>query len=374
MVAISRFYRLDALRQTARQQLPQLSNIESTQDHLEAAINWLYQTQDVNESEGSSAGYNLVLGWESPYPETTGYIIPTLYRYASETGIEEANNRATRMAEWLQSIQLSSGAFPAHPASTGVPRVFDTGQILFGLIAAYQETNRDEFKEAAIEAADWLVNVQNTDGSWSEYTYNGNKHSYHTRVSWGILKVNAIHSDERYVASAKQNYEWVLDQQHRNGWFNNAAFKSGESPFLHTIAYTIRGLIEGGIILDETQLIESGKKSADTLRQIQKRNGMLKGKYNSSWGGTWYYCLSGNAQMAIVWLRLYENIGDDDYLINASNTIQFLKRNQIMKTSSVIHGSIPGSYPVFGRYMFLRYPNWGTKFLADAFLSLEQNQ
>ena len=57
-----------------------------------------------------------------PYPEVTGYFIPTLYNW----GEQELARTCTR---WLLSIQLPSGAFPA---PDGVPYTFDTGQIMRG--------------------------------------------------------------------------------------------------------------------------------------------------------------------------------------------------------------------------------------------------
>jgi hypothetical protein len=52
---------------------------------FQAAIEWLYTSQDVGQADGSAAAYNLVLGWQRSYPETTGYIIPTLYEYSQLT-------------------------------------------------------------------------------------------------------------------------------------------------------------------------------------------------------------------------------------------------------------------------------------------------
>lgn len=364
--------RFNNIVQTAHNQLPQLSDVESTQSHLDAAIRWLYKSQDITEAGGSSAGYTLVFGWKDQYPETTGYIIPTLYRYASKNDSAEAQTRATEMAEWLLSVQLPNGSFPGLTGSSGPPRVFNTGQVLFGLTAAYQETQRDDFKQAAIDAAEWLIQVQDSDGSWNSYTYNQKPHAYHTRVAWSLLEVYAIHADEAYVEAARKNYEWAIDQQRANGWFEKNAFKTGDSPFLHTIAYTARGLIEGGIILDDAEIFEAGKETADTLRGLQEINGVLKGEYDFRWDGTWYHCLPGNAQMANIWVRLYDHTGETRYLTSASHTVQFLKRHQVMGGESDIRGGIAGSYPVIGRYMFLRYPNWGVKFLADAFLSLNE--
>jgi hypothetical protein len=32
------------------------------------------------------------------------------------------------------------------------------------------------------------------------------------------------------------------------------------------------------------------------------------------------------------------------------------------------YGGIPGSYPIYGRYARLQYPNWAAKFFVDALL------
>jgi malonyl-CoA O-methyltransferase len=61
-----------------------------------------------------------------PYPEVTGYFIPTLYNW----GEKELARTCTR---WLMSIQLPDGAFPA---PDGVPYTFDTAQIMRGLCVA----------------------------------------------------------------------------------------------------------------------------------------------------------------------------------------------------------------------------------------------
>ena len=64
-----------------------------------------------------------------PYPEVTGYYIPTLYNW----GEKELARTCTR---WLLSIQQPDGAFPA---PDGVPYTFDTGQVMRGLCAALND-------------------------------------------------------------------------------------------------------------------------------------------------------------------------------------------------------------------------------------------
>src|SRR3990170_1580645 len=59
----------------------------SDADHLQATMTWLCAAQDALAEGGVSAFYDLRAGtWGSPYPETTGYILPTFFDYAVFSG------------------------------------------------------------------------------------------------------------------------------------------------------------------------------------------------------------------------------------------------------------------------------------------------
>ena len=83
-----------------------------------------------------------------------------------------------------------------------------------------------------------------------------------------------------------------------------------------------------------------------------------------------FACLTGNAQMSCVWLRLYEVTGDLRYL-NAALKMNEMLKSLIPLRGNGIAGALAGSYPTWGRYQPLRYISWGCKFFADALL-LEQ--
>lgn len=342
----------------------------SDSEHLAAAIEWLCRSQDVTDSGGSAASYNLVLGWDSAYPETTGYIIPTLYSYAATMDEPTVAERATRMADWLCTIQQPAGSFPGGTDTDGEPNVFNTGQIVFGLVSAYRETGTERYRAAAREACDWLVDQQTAEGYWDTYDYKGEVHAYTTRVAWALLEGATILPErrEQYREAARRNLYWAAGLQRPNGWFEKANFERGNTPYLHTIAYTVRGLLEGGIRLEDDELTNAAMRTADKLLSIQQADGPLKGAYDESWLPSWYHCLTGNAQMALVWLRLFEHTGERRYLLGARQAIEFLKRRQVRGQSAQIDGALAGSYPIVGSYIYLRYPNWSAKFFADALL------
>ncbi|MEJ2565589.1 MAG: class I SAM-dependent methyltransferase [Gammaproteobacteria bacterium] len=80
-----------------------------------------------------------------PYPEVTGYYIPTLYDWQERA-------LARICTKWLLSIQLPEGAFPA---PDGVPYTFDTAQVMRGLCAALEDM--DGVETPLRRACDWLV-------------------------------------------------------------------------------------------------------------------------------------------------------------------------------------------------------------------------
>lgn len=363
-----------AILDSAQSNLPGIQEVKSDSVHLDAAINWLCRSQDITGSGGSAATYNLLLAWGDAYPETSGYIIPTLFRYADLRDDEAIRERALEMAEWVRTTQHPEGSFPAETGGTGDPNAFNTAQILIGLTETYQRTNNEAYLEAIRDACDWLVEAQSNQGHWAPHDYKSEPHVYTTRIAWPLLLGAELldGDDEPYRRAAQNNLQWVLANQQSNGWFSHAAFEADQNPFLHTIAYTIRGLIEAGRLLDDDEVFAAGKQTADKLLELQDQNGVLKGAYDETWSPSWYYCLTGNAQMAIVWLRLFELTGNRDYLHAARTSVQFLKRHQPLNATPDIQGGLPGSYPIFGRYLYLRYPNWGVKFFADALLIFEE--
>lgn len=109
--------------------------------HLAATLEWLCLAQDVCNARfdagGVSAGWNFEDGWLPAYPETTGYIIETFIDAAEALKHPDLIGRAHRMVDWELTLQHSDGAFPGHYGEPGSkPVIFNTGQIMHGLLAA----------------------------------------------------------------------------------------------------------------------------------------------------------------------------------------------------------------------------------------------
>jgi hypothetical protein len=359
----------------SKEVLKDLSNtknrIYSNEKHVKAAIDWILTAQKSNNDGGVSALYSLYQGWHDSYSETTGYIIPTMFNYYKKTKDKTIRDSAIRMAEWELTKQFPSGAFPG--GATGnkeFPIVFNTGQVIFGMVKSFKETKQQKFKKAAIKAANWLVKVQNKKGYWDKSTYLNQIHTYNTRTAWSLLKIHEITKNNVYKKAAIKNIEWALKQQLENGWFENNAFQKNQEPLLHTIAYSIRGILEAGIYLNNKKYINAAKKSADILLKKQRKDGSLAGSFDKNWNSSVSWsCLTGNSQTAIIWLKLYSITKDKQYLTTAKKINNYVKSTQnISSKNTAIRGAIKGAYPLYGWYAPFCYINWAAKFFIDALM------
>ncbi len=344
-----------------------------SEDALRSVVGWMLDAQ--RPDGGVAAYYSLLTGYSQSYPEVTGYIIPTLYDFERLTGDPAVRHASYLATDWLLSLQMPSGAFPGglrSLASDAQPSVFNTGQILQGLVRAYVETGNSETLKRAGAAGDWLAAIQQADGSWTGLAvYQGTAHTYYSMVSWALAQLAAESKDPRHAAAADKNIDWVLAHVQPSGWIDGINLL-GHPAYLHFIAYVIQGMLECGILVRRDDAIQAAAKSAWVLLRKFETHKRLLGTYQPDFkGDRRFSCLTGNAQMSCIWLRLFEVTGDLRYLNAALKINEMLKEVLPLKGRHGVRGGVAGSYPVWGAYQPMRYISWGCKFLADA-LMLEQ--
>ncbi len=346
--------------------------------HLDACMAWLNCAHDAANGTGVAAGYHLARGWAEPYPETTGYLIPTFLRYANLSGDTEYAQRAQRMAEWELEVQLPNGAIPGRTGRARDPVVFDTGQVIFGWLAAAQASGDERCLDAARRAGNWLLSVQDTDGAWRRNEFLGIAHAYCCRVAWALLLLGERTGQPVYTDAACRQLEWVLTGCSANGWIDHMSFDEHSAPFTHTIAYTLEGLWESAAYVDTDlagRLRNAVRAAWHAIRNFHDLAGSapgrpLPGQLDTDWSSHGsYICLTGNAQMALVALRLYQqDAGGDDHKA-AIRLLGEVKRCQYLDSvPATLRGAVAGSSPHWGRYLRFWYPNWAAKFFCDALM------
>jgi hypothetical protein len=370
-------------------QLPEAARTERWKDHagltehdpglartIQEGIGWMYRAQDESRTRdgGVARHYSLIDGWSNSYPETTGYIIPTILTYGRSRGgeaAEEARRRARRMLDWLVGIQFPEGGFQGGMIGQTpvVPVTFNTGQILLGLAAGVEEFG-DAYVKPMTRAADWLVAMQDPDGCWrrfpTPFAEPGEK-AYETHVAWGLIEADRVSPNPRYREAALANIRWALGWQTDNGWLDRCCLDDPSTPLTHTIGYALRGILEGYRATHDPALLASARRTADGALSSLRPDGFLPGRIGPKWrGAVRWACLTGSAQIAYCWLMLYQDTGDPRYRAAAFAANRYVRRTVAVDGPPGTQGGVKGSFPVDGAYGAFAYLNWACKFCLDS--------
>jgi folate-dependent phosphoribosylglycinamide formyltransferase PurN len=173
--------------------------------------------------------------------------------------------------------------------------------------------------------------------------------------------------------------DWVLQHfDESTSWFNLCGFGVEEHKArvgaTHTIAYTIFGVLHMSQILGRADGIRAARLAAlKALRRTEIR-GSVPGVMNANWqAAANYTCLTGNAQLALIWFRLFALDNDIRYVNAALHAIDEVKSAQPMHLKHPgLRGGIPGSAPLWGAYIQNAMPNWAAKFFIDALLTKKE--
>jgi len=349
----------------------------SDRAHLAATADWLARAQEVNGDGGVAGRYHLRRGWSSSYPETTGYAIPTLLRLAKELDAGFLR-RAEQAVEFLLRIQLPGGAFPG--LEIGInrtePSPFNTAQIIHGLAQWHRASGERRVLKAALRAGEWLVSVQDDDGAWRRYFYEGEAATYSAYATGWLAELGEYAGRGDFLAACERHMDWVMQHyEERTGWFDRCGFTSadhrGRRAVTHTIAYTLAGVFKTCELLGRDDGVAAVRQAARGIAVTLEQRGWLPGVLDWQWQPRAdYACLTGNAQLALLWWHLYRRFGEGVFREAALRALALVKAAQPLGNPNPgIRGGIAGSDPIWGGYISFAFPNWAAKFFVDALLT-----
>lgn len=360
-----------------------VSGVRARPGHAEhraaSAVDWLLRAQEATPDGGVSYGYFPCLGdspWSDSYPETTGYIITSLLKYAGAFQREDVRARALSMADWEIAIQMPSGAVQGGTVAKPdrqTPCAFNTGMVLDGWCSAYEATGDPRFLEAAQRATRWLIDDVNPEGYFrtnGEFVARDEIKTYNVLCAWGMYRCGDLAGDGSARDAAVRVTEAAVRLQHENGWFASNCLSDPDRPLLHTIGYTLQGVLEVGVLANRQDFVDAARRGLDPVLANMSTNGFLPSRYDRTWRpAARYCCLTGSAQTAVVAYRIAELLGDDFYRGAADRIVDFLKAFQLTEcVDPGIAGALAGSFPMFAEYKPGGYPNWATKYLLDALM------
>lgn len=370
------------LRQQLRRHAP-VSSPYADDLHIRAAATWLAAAQDATPDGGIPGRYMLGKGWTKAYPKTTGDLIPTFLNLAVRLGDDHFRHRAETCVRFLLPLQMACGAFSAGETNgkEASPSAFNTAQIISGLMAWHQATGDEASLEAAIKAANWLLSIQDADGAWRQYFFNNITSTHSAYLACWLAELGVLTENSAYLESARRNLAWVLSHLvPETGWIELAGYdreqQNAREALTHSIAYTLMGALRSARALGDKAAISRIRQSARPPARLLLNQKQLPAVLDWQWRArTPYACLTGNAQMAELWLTLHGMEPDADFREAARHALNIVKQTQSLDNPNpAIRGGIPGSNPIWGAYIFMGLPNWAAKFFVDAMLLLDQQK
>jgi hypothetical protein len=347
---------------------------------LAACTDWLCAAQDHSASKdgGVARDYSLLKGWATSYPETTGYIVPTMIELARRRDSPDLHRRARGMLDWFVAIQFADGGFQGGriDSTPRVPVTFNTGQILLGLAAGAQQYGDPGYLGAMLRAADWLRDTLDADGFWERhptpFAEPGEK-AYETHVSWGLFAAERLAPGRGYGEAGLRQLSWALTKQQPNGWFAANCLNEPERPLSHTIGYVLRGVLEGYQLSRVPELLAAAVRTGDALLGAIGPDGFLPGRLDSAWRpAVDFACLTGSLQNAHCLFLLYQLTGEQGYFDAGRRLNRYVRRTIKVDGPPELRGGVKGAFPVDGAYGEYEFLNWAAKFCIDANL-LEQD-
>lgn len=239
------------------------------------ARKWIYN----NSIKGEGIINNT--GLPESYPEVTGYYIPTLINWGE-------HELARTYTTWLCSIQHEDGAW--YDTEGKAPYVFDSAQILKGLLAAKQlGMDVDDNIKAGCE---WIIKNINQKGRLTTPT----------KDAWGapgicselihlyclspLIEAGKIYNNRYYIDMADKVAKYYIDNYRED--ILGFGFLS------HFYAYVMEALCDIG----QTDL---AREAMHNMENYQHENGMVPAYKDVEWT-----CSTGMFQLAITWYKLGE--------------------------------------------------------------------
>tara|TARA_Y100000385_G_C13059182_1_gene623464 strand:+ start:861 stop:1871 length:1011 start_codon:yes stop_codon:yes gene_type:complete len=319
----NKLYKLSHFKKIFFDKINLVGKTQNPEESLDRTFKWIKSSFEATPDKGSSAYYRFSTGWQGSYPETTGYLIPTLYEYSKYKNKPEYALIAKEAADWLIDIQTKEGGWQGlHIGKNCEPRVFNSGMILDGLISAYKVEKDEKYLKAAIKGCEWILDQLDKDNFFSNYNVVGGG-SFDTLVCACLLMVIQYLSKDKkneYEMKVRFSLNSLLTYQSENYWFKKCSFHNPNYALLHHIGYTLDGLIVSAEILEDDQYYTKAKNTARKLLSIFEVNLGLPAFLNSDWeivndqGSNYSMCLTGCSQISIVFQKIYEKEKDLRYL------------------------------------------------------------
>ncbi|MEP7170955.1 MAG: prenyltransferase/squalene oxidase repeat-containing protein [Bacteroidota bacterium] len=311
-----------------------------------------------------------------PLPESAAGWITTLIRIRNTnpnlyTRVFNNTRPEEHIAQWLLTVQRPDGTFASSydNVSNQPPAIFANGCVNSGLTSIYVETKDEKILAALLNSAEWLLKMQQDDGSWQHYTFNV-PHA-NSMTAFSLIQLGKILNDERFITAGKKNIFYTLRHQNENSSFSETASKTVYH-YTDIIAYTLTGIFLSASELNDDSLIERVVTGYKPLFHLLGSNGYMPGEINNEFKTTVNYCcLTGNCLLSALGMMLYKKTGNENFKTAAAKLIHYVKEKQLRSRQAFLEGGIPASWPISGKYLPYEINSTGERVFVEALMEQE---
>lgn len=344
---------------------------------VQDVLGWIARGQDHWDCGGIPACYNArTCRYGGPYPETTGYSIPTLLEIGATLGCEDAITRARKAADWLANRQSSQGWMRCNIEPPRTVKLdddeivlFDCGAILQGFSAMVRRG--EPFEHAAHRLARFVISEQRDDGKWDKHLAFDHFGSHNALVAFALIDAGVTLNETAYGEAGHRCLEALRERLHPNGYIEGCEFPGVRSgvAFLHPFVYTIEGFLKAAALAPDHGYLDDVRPALDALHSGMVHTKQIPGAFVRRDMSTdfSFTALTAIAQLADVGFRADHLTGVADYTPMSRRLMQFL-RGVLNQTLSDLEwqGGVPSAYPIDGEYLPFCVNNWGAKYFLDA--------
>lgn len=339
-------------------------------------LSWVHRAQNASGNGGISARYNLRSGaWQAPYPETSGYLIPTLMRWSEEVSSKETSEVASRVGAFLLDLQEEDGSVNCRRSGSegsqgpALKIAFDLGAILSG----FCELGRKDLKflVGAERLANYLKSNQAADGSWPNHSYFPYFGAHNSLTGLSLLRAGRLLGRRDLERCGVKTLESLSGHFKPNGFITGTSFteNSEDSSFIHPFCYAVEGFQSAEDFGHDFRNVYHAALWA--IPQLMRQSALLPSHFNKDLKKkSRFSALTGTAQAALVLLRSDESelVGKGHQLFeNLASTVDLYSNND------GVRGGIQSSWPIAGGYGRFTFNNWGAKYFLDCALQLKSN-
>lgn len=354
-------------------------SVDDVRCYMLSVLEWLKNATAVHQEGGISSHYNLITKkYLPPFPETTGYLIPTLVEIESAIENSGALELARQGADWLIKRQREDGSIRCNlDLNTDLNRgpdivtAFDCGAILRGFIAIYSATKEEKYCVAAESLSQFLQRSQQS-GAWPDLTFFDYFGSHNSLVGYSLILAGETFNNPSLRASGIATLERIRSQIEPNGFIRQCQFHNAQKDdvaFLHPLAYTVEGYLKTSLLLKDDSYLNLVTGTIHALwREFELRQSLLASHYDFKWRRNSHYsAFTANAQVAEILFRVGDTWDDLRFTSSALKMTELLRTQIDIHHSNVgIRGGCPGSFPIYGDYDVFAMNNWGAKYFLDA--------